>query len=87
MLTSLEKKANTDQLPDLQFLNIYNYPVYTSSNYTKEDMKANQSLDGYKYVVSGWVHGMQNWNVPEKQRVLLLCQRMYQPILISNASL
>ena len=66
----MEKQAiNVQQLPDLHYHDIYNYLVKTSSDYTKEAVKAYKSLD-----VAGWVNGIQTWNVPQKQRVLVMSQ-------------
>ena len=37
-------------------------------------MKAFKSLEAYKYFVAGWVHGLQTWSIPEKQRVLVMAK-------------
>ena len=82
----LAKHTNGEQLPDLQYPDIYIYLPNTFTHDTKEAMKAYKNLDGYKYFWAGWVHRMQNWNVPEKEGAGDV-ESKYQPTLISNVGL
>ena len=52
LLTPIEKQANAEHLPDLQFPNISIYGVNMSSYDTNETMKAYKNLDGDKYFVA-----------------------------------
>eukprot|EP00117_Sycon_ciliatum_P019190 scpid45373/ scgid17476/ PHD finger protein ING1; Protein INHIBITOR OF GROWTH 1 len=44
-----------DKFPLVDYPDIYNFLVNAPSPYTKEQLKAYKSLEGYKYLVSGWV--------------------------------
>lgn len=41
--------------PNLLYPDIYNYLMEAPSVYTKKEIKAYKSLEGYKYFVDGWV--------------------------------
>ena len=45
----------SDTLPKIEYADIYNYLVTAPSPVTKEELKANKSLQGYNYLTSGWV--------------------------------
>ena len=45
--------VNCPNVPD-----IFNYFVTSVSNYTKQQLKAYKSLEGYKYFVDGWINNV-----------------------------
>ena len=49
-------KNNVALLPDVNWPDIYNYPVNTPSEYTHESMKGYRSSKAYKCFVCGHVH-------------------------------
>ena len=93
LFASLDKHVDANNLPACQYYDIYNYLVGKSSYYTGEAMKAYKSLEGYKYFVAGWVHALQTWHIPGKQRVLVmakvcvynLCTYIHNAVKVQNA--
>jgi len=44
--------------PEVMYLDVYNYLVLTVSLYTREQMRAYKSLDGFNFVVNGWLNSI-----------------------------
>ena len=61
--------------PNIEYPDIYNYFVTTPSSYTKQQLKAYKSLDGYKYFVDGWVSDVIVWSGP-RPRVKVVCGKV-----------
>ena len=76
LFIAIDRHARFDDntLPQLSYIDIANYLVFSTSYYTSANMKAFKSLEAYKYFVAGWVHGLQTWSIPEKQRVLVMAK-------------
>ena len=49
-------KDNVKLLPDITWVDIYNYLINTPSLYTNENLKACKSLEAYNFFVFGHVH-------------------------------
>ena len=52
---SREQGIEWQNWPNVVYPDIYNYFIETPSPYTKQELKAYKSLDGYQYFVDGWV--------------------------------
>ena len=52
--------------PNVEYPDIFNYFVTSVSTYTKQQLKAYKSLEGYRYFVDGWVQEGFVWLVPSK---------------------
>ena len=44
-----------DEWPEIEFPDIMNYLLFSTSMFTKEQLKAYKSLQSYQYFVAGWV--------------------------------
>ena len=59
-------------LPDVQYPDIYNYLINTPNTYTKDDLKSYKSLDAYKYLLSGWVGDLSVCYVEDSNEKVIL---------------
>ena len=58
--------------PGVMFADIYNYLVVTVSLYTREQLKAYKSLDGYNFFTNGWVNSVTVLPIGKQKNYLFL---------------
>ena len=60
-----------EDVPDLQYPDIYNYLINFPSSYSRDSLKAYKSLEGYKWTQSGFVMNIQLWNLQAKNSCII----------------
>jgi len=63
--------------PEIEFPDIVNYLLCSTSKFTKEQVKAYKSLQAYQYFVAGWVRSIYVGNATSDMTILIrkVCER------------
>ena len=73
---SSEESVDWHDWPDVQYPDIHNYFIATPSGYTKEELKAYKSLEGYKYFLDGWVSDIIVLPIPSHPSAYLVSTKV-----------
>ena len=57
--------------PEIEFPDIVNYLLFSTSKFTKEQVKAYKSLQAYQYFVAGWVRSIYIGNATSDTTILI----------------
>ncbi len=64
-----------DFLPLVEYPDIFNYLITAPSPVTKDDLKAYKSLDGYKFLVAGWVGDVTGYEAtPDRRKSVIMAK-------------
>ena len=65
--------SDPDNYPDVTYPDIFNYLVLSKNpEYTKESMKAYKGLEAFKQLLSGWVHQVLVYSIPNHPDVVII---------------
>ena len=60
----------TEFMPLIEYPDIYNFLINTPSPYTKDELKAYKSLEGYQYLGAGWFSNISVHSISPNKAVL-----------------
>ena len=60
-----------DEWPEVEFPDIVNYLLFSTSKFTNEQLKAYKSLQSYQYFVAGWVRSIFVGQATEDTTILI----------------
>ena len=73
-LESLDSASDEDVFPEIEYPDIYNYLINAPSPYTLRELKAYKSLEGYAFLVSGWVGNVRAFPTGADDRSFVTCK-------------
>ena len=62
---------SSENWPSIEFPDMVNYLLFTSSRYTNDQLKAYKSLDSYQYFIAGWVRCIFVGKATQSMRILI----------------
>jgi hypothetical protein len=70
-VTSIFYSDSMEKWPEIEFPDIVNYLLFTTSRFTKDQLKSYKSLDAYQYFVAGWVRSVFVGKATENTCILI----------------
>ena len=58
-------------VPNIEYPDLFNYLVCTTSVFTGKQLKAYKSLEAYKYFVAGWVCCVRQWRIYQTRNFMI----------------
>lgn len=62
--------TNAKDYPEVEYNDLYNYLVYTTSFYTQDEMRAYKSLLSYKFFLNGWVKNLYCKKIANSKKIV-----------------
>ena len=79
MFVNLSSEIGSDvliALPNIEWPDIFNYLVNSSSTYTFKTLKNYKSLEAYQYFVAGWVKEVHVRNSNSKEDIIIAVSKV-----------
>ena len=71
MLSVTTYSQSMNEWPEIEFPDIVNYLLFSTSKFTKKELKAYKSLQSYQYFVAGWVRSIFVGKATEDTTILI----------------
>ena len=77
ILFTILDKTTKENMPDIEYPDIYNYLINFPSSYTGDSLKSYKGLDAFKWNQSGFVMCTMLWSLPAKNATVITAKVGY----------